>query len=171
MNNKVFIAIIGILVIGGIGFAVLQKEPPKPRLGIEQANEGQKHVAEGQPQTYKAKIPTSGPHAGTVQWQAYEQQIPDENIIHNMEHGGIIVSYRSDLDSATIQKLKGLFAKPYTVQGFSPNKAIVMPRKGQEKPIVLASWNRILELDNYNQQSLIDYYLGNVNKSPEPNAR
>lgn len=172
MSSKVFVGVIGLLVIGVSGFAIFQNksEPPKPRLGIEQPDEGREHIAAGQKATYKNKIPTSGPHAEGVPWQAYDQQVPDENIIHNMEHGGVVVSYRPDLDAATVQKLKGLFTKPYAVNKFSPTKAVVMPREGQEKPIVIASWNRILELDSYDQQTLIDYYLGNIGKSPEPTA-
>lgn len=171
MSNKVFVGIITLLIVGFVGFfAFGNKQPDKPRLGTDQADEGRQHVAAGQKQTYKATIPTSGPHANPAQWGVSEQELPDESIIHNMEHGGVIISYRPDLDPAIVEKLKGLFAKPYAVSTFTPNKAIVMPRANQEKPIVLASWNRILEIDTFNQQTLIDYYLGNVSKSPEPTA-
>lgn len=171
MDKKAFIAIISILIIGSIGYITFGvKREDKPRLGLEQPDQGRKHIQEGQKQNYDVFIPTSGPHAQPVAWQAYEEQIPNENIIHNMEHGGVIISYRPDLDTETVNKLKALFTKPYSDAKFSPNKAIVMPREDQKKPIVLASWTRILELDSYEQQTMIDYYLGNVNKSPEPNA-
>lgn len=170
MSNKVFYGIIAFIMAGVVGFFVLQKEPPQARLGIEQADEGREHIAEDAKATYKAKIPTSGPHASPVRWQAYDMQIPNENIVHNMEHGGIIVSYRPDTDTATIQKLKELLYPPYTVKEFTPTKVILMPRADQEKPLLLTSWNRLMELDAYDQQTVIDYYKTNIGKSPEPGA-
>lgn len=170
-----FAGIIAIIIVGLTGLALFQKKevPETPRLGYDQADEGREHLQEGQPPytNYKAKIPASGPHATQpAPWQAYDQQVPDQNVIHNMEHGGIVVSYRPDLDPVTVQKLKGLFSKPYSNKGFTPSKAIVMPRENQEKPIVLASWNHILELDSFDEKTLIDQYYKNIGKSPEPNA-
>lgn len=176
MSNKVFIGIITFFIVGMAGLAIFQKKdapPEKPRLGFDQADEGRKHLEEGQGQysQYKAKIPASGPHTTqTAPWQVYDQQVPDQSVIHNMEHGGVVISYRPDLDSATVAKLKGLFGKPYAKKEFTPSKAIVMPREGQEKPIIIASWNHLIELDSYDEQTLIDQYYKNIGKSPEPNA-
>lgn len=175
MSNKVFISLIVIALGGFIGVVAFQKQnapPPKLRLGYNQADEGREHLqGDGQYTNYKAKIPTSGPHATQpVAWQAYDQQVPDQNVIHNMEHGGVVISYRPDLDPETIQKLKSLFTKPYSNKDFSPNKAVVMPREGQEKPIVMASWLHVFELDKYDEQTLKEQYLMNIGKSPEPGA-
>lgn len=170
MNSKIFIAIVGVMVIGAVGVVTFNKSPAKPRLGVEQIDQGRTHVAVGQKQNYKTSIPTSGPHTEEAPWGVSNQQLTNESIIHNMEHGGIVVSYRPDIDVATINRLQRLFSKPYAVASFEPTKAIVMPRVGQKTPIVVASWNRLLELNSYDQQTLIDYYLGNVGKSPEPGA-
>jgi hypothetical protein len=171
MSNKVFYGILALLAAGALGFFVLQKEPPPARLGVEQADEGREHVADGTQVQYKNKIPTSGPHyVSPAPWRAYDEQLPNEVIVHNMEHGGIIVSYRPDIDPATVQKLKELLYPPYTVKEFTPTKVVLMPRAEQEKPILLASWNRLMELDEFDQQTIIDYYKTNIGKSPEPSA-
>lgn len=175
MSNKVFIGIIVVVVAGLTGFALFQKKdapPETPRLGYDQADEGQEHLREGQPEyrNYKAKIPTSGPHSQPVSWQVYDQQVPDQNIIHNMEHGGVVVSYRPDLDPAIVDRLKKLFSKPYARKDFTPGKAILMPREGQEKPIVLASWNHIFEMDTFDEETLVEQFFKNIGKSPEPTA-
>ncbi len=172
MSNKLFLIIIAIIVVSVTGVVVFNKAktPAKPRLGVAQQDEGRDHIKPGQKVTYKNAIPTSGPHGEEAPWGYSAQQLPNENIIHNMEHGGIVVSYRTDLDKATIQKIKALYTEPYTVDTFHPTKVVVMPRAEQQKPIVLASWNRLLELDTYDQQTLIDYYLTNVGHSPEPTA-
>ena len=172
MSNKVFLIVITLIVISVTGIVVFNKAktPAKPRLGVAQQDEGRKHIGASEKGTYKAAIPTSGPHSEEAPWGYSAQQLPDENIIHNMEHGGIVASYRPDLDETTINKIRALYTEPYTVDTFHPTKVVIMPRAGQQKPIVLASWDRLLELDTYDQQTLIDYYLTNVGKSPEPGA-
>ncbi len=172
MSNKLFLIVITIIVVFATGAVVLNraKTPPKPRLGVAQQDEGRKHIKPREKVTYKNAIPTSGPHGEETSWGYSPAQLPNENIIHNMEHGGIVVSYRPDLDKSVVQKIKALYTEPYTVDRFHPTKVVIMPRAEQQKPIVLASWNRLLELDNYDQQKLIDYYLTNVGHSPEPTA-
>ena len=172
MRTRNFLILIVIVAVGFIGLVAYKNvtTPAKPRLGVAQPDEGRAHISPGQKVTYKAAIPTSGPHGEEAPWGYSPQQLPNENIIHNMEHGGIVVSYQPDLDSTTVEKLIALYTKPYAVSSFKPTKVVIMPRAGQERLIVLASWNRLLELDTYNQQTLIDYYLTNVGHSPEPTA-
>lgn len=172
MSTRNFLILIVFLVAGAFGAIAYNnaRTPAKPRLGTAQTDAGRTHISPGKQVAYKAAIPTSGPHGEEAPWGYSPQQLPNENIIHNMEHGGIVVSYRPDLDSATIEKLRALFTKPYAVSSFQPTKVIIMPRAGQQEPIVLASWDRLLKLDSYNQQTLIDYYLTNVGHSPEPTA-
>lgn len=174
MNNRTFIAAIAVIVI--FSFVAIAKSYNKnnqtqpSRLGVAQAEEknASRHISAGQRVSYSQAIPTSGPHGQEASWGYSAQQLPNKNIIHNMEHGGIVVSYRPDLDTATVQKLVKLFTKPYADPQFIPGKAIVMPRAGQKQSIVLASWNRLLKLNNYDQKTLENYYWTNEGKSPEP---
>lgn len=172
MSNKFLFIILSVVAIGTIGLVMFNnaKIPDKPRLGTAQLDQGREHIKPGEKITYKSAIPTSGPHGQEAPWGYSATQFANENVIHNMEHGGIVVSYRPDLDAATINKIKALYLSPYSIKSFQPNKVVIMPRAGQQKPIVLASWNRLLELGSFNQQTLIDYYLTNVGKSPEPTA-
>ena len=53
-----------------------------------------KHVAEGVPVTYNSIPPTSGDH--WAQWSRcgfFPVRIPDERLVHNLEHGNIVVSF------------------------------------------------------------------------------
>jgi hypothetical protein len=169
-DNKLMTAVILIAIVV-FGFVLITKEPvQRIIMGQSQENEGREHIPSGQYTEYKNEIPTSGPHADPVGWGAYDQQVPNENIVHNMEHGGIIVSYATDADPELIAKLRGLFSAPFADESFTPSKSLVMPRGEQEPLILLTSWDRIFTLDEYDEQQLKDYYLNNVNKSPEPNA-
>lgn len=172
MSNKVFIGIILILSIVFLGFIVVKKDDsgPKKRLGLEQEDKGRAHIAPGAAQ-YETDFPTSGAHdVQPAPWNVYKQEVPNENVVHNMEHGGIIITYRSDLPQETITKIERLFSSPFSNPKFQPSKAIVMPGSKNDSLIIIRSWNRLLKLDTFNEQTMINYYLKNVNKSPEPAA-
>lgn len=172
MNNRTFGIAIAVLILITIGFiaSTASKNKPLPRSGIAQveAADARKHVAATANPDYHTAIPTSGPHANEANWGNSATQLPNVQIIHNMEHGGIIVSYRPNIDPATKQKLISLFTKPYANPKFNPTKAIVMPRADQKEPIVLASWERTESFASFDRAKLENYYLTNIGKSPEP---
>ena len=57
---------------------------------------GREHIAVGISHTpYNSNPPTSGSHyADTANWGIHEGTIPDEYLIHNLEHGGVVVHYK-----------------------------------------------------------------------------
>lgn len=170
--SKIFKASLVVLLVVIIGsITVSKKKPEAPRLGLSQENEGREHIKQEESRDYKNKIPTSGPHANPVTWGISDKELENKNIIHNMEHGGIVVSYNADLPSSDVDNLKKLFSKPYSVEDFRPTKAVIMPKKDQEKPLVLSSWDRTYELDGYDQAKIIEYYKTNIGRSPEPKAQ
>ncbi len=174
MTNKFFIGVISILVLGVIGITAAQKneQPPQgERPGVAHDDNGREHVAEGS-KTYGGAIPpTSGDHGQPVPWQVYTQEVPDMNLVHNMEHGGIVVTYRPDLPADQLAKITSLFSKPFSREKFSPTKALVAPRAANESPIILSSWTRSMTFDRYDEEKMVEYYLRNIGKSPEPTAQ
>lgn len=168
MNNKIFYSVIAVLVIGVLTFAVVNKEPETPRPGAEHADEGRTHVATKE---YGGdEPPTSGDHAEPVAWGAYNQEIPDANAIHNLEHGGVYISYSSDLAQEEIARIKALFSDPYSNPDFVPTKALVGPRAENKAPIVMSSWRRSQTFEKFDENAMIEYYKKNIGKSPEPLA-
>ena len=66
-------------------------------------------IADVVPGGYLTTPPTSGQHwNGWAQCGFYTNPVPDENIVHNMEHGNIIVSYNL-ADQAQIDELADVF--------------------------------------------------------------
>lgn len=168
MGSKLFYILIGLIAIGFVIFTVTQKEPQTERPGVAHADQGREHVNDKE---YGGdEPPTSGEHAEALPWRVYDEEIKDVNAIHNLEHGGIYVSYNPSLDSEEVSKLKALFFEPFSRDGFEPNKVIMAPRAANESPIVVSSWQRSLKLDSFDEEVLADYYLRNVGKSPEPLA-
>ncbi len=173
MNNVRFYVVIAVLIIGLGGLFVLtsQKQPSVPRPGAEQADAGREHISVGAKASYKEAIPTSGTHSvQPAGWGISETELPNESIVHSMEHGGVVISYKPDIDPAIKAKLSSLFQQPYSNKSFRPTKAIVMPREKQNAPIVLASWKRLQELQSFDERTIIEYYTRNIGNSPEPNA-
>lgn len=169
MKSKLFYGVLVLLVIGSLAAVLMTKKPaPQPRLGTEQADHGREHVAS---KTYGGdEPPTSGPHAAPVPWGVYTKELADVNTVHNLEHGGIYVSYRPDLPKAEIQQLQELLFKPFSDSIFRPSKVIMAPRAANKSPIILSSWGRDLRLNRFNKDTVMNYYLSNIGKSPEPSA-
>lgn len=170
MSNKVFLAVIAVIVTGMFGYVAVKKKdapPESPRPGIEQADKGQKHVDDGTVPYGESEPPTSGDHSSPVPWQAYNQEIPDMRVIHNLEHGGIYISYRQDLPADQVAKIQALFSKPFSDEKFTPTKAVIAPRAANDSPIIMSSWNRNMKLDSFDAEKMKEYYLRNVGKSPE----
>ena len=66
-------------------------------------------IGEVVPNGYLTTPPTSGRHwNGWVQCGFYTSPVPDERIVHNMEHGNIVVSYNLT-DQAQIDELQDVF--------------------------------------------------------------
>jgi hypothetical protein len=169
MNSKIFYGLLTVIVIGFLGFAVANKKPEPPRPGSEQADNGRTHV---QSKEYGGEEPpTSGDHTEPLAWQVYKQEVPDANVIHNMEHGGVYISYSPDLPKEDIEKIDALFSRPFSNPKFTPSKAVVAPRSANKAPIVMSSWIRSQTFETFDEQAIMDYYLRNTGKSPEPGAR
>src|SRR3954468_11549389 len=136
---KLLFVYIGVLIIAmGLGFWLFTSSKKQTENLPGQAFEslGQTHITEGSLDhpPYNSNPPTSGWHwPQPAQWGTYNTTQPDEQMVHNLEHGGIWISYQPDkVDQATIDKLND-FAKRYPL-------IIVEPRAADDAPIVLAAW-------------------------------
>jgi hypothetical protein len=145
------------------------KEPEQDRLGSAQIDNKGGHVANKE--YGGAEPPTSGDHAESVKWGPYTTELDDAMTLHNLEHGGIYVSYTSSLPENQVEQLRKMLFPPYSIANFKPLKVVLAPREANESPLILSSWNRSLKLQEYNRDKVINYYKTNANKSPEPSAR
>ena len=165
--KKITIWAIAVLVIGGSGYGVyyLVSQPEKPRPGETFPILGQTHIEVGATHpAYNSNPPTSGWHyAQPADWGVYQKELPDEQLIHNLEHGGIWISHK-DVDQGTKLSLEAV-GKRY------PGSVVVTPRSANDAKIVLASWGRLEKLESFDETKIIDFIKANKNKSPEPLAR
>jgi alpha-galactosidase len=93
-------------------------------------------------------------------WGSSRAEIPDEVLLHNLEHGGIWISHKNPSDTALVEKLEAL-ASRYR------SKVIVTPRSRNESPIAIAAWERLLKLDTYDEDRIVEFINAFRNKGPE----
>jgi hypothetical protein len=71
--------------------------------------QGQSHVPPAKlPKNfqYNSYPPTSGPHhPRPLVWGEYTDPVPQNQLVHNLEHGGVSVQYGNDVSAATVEKL------------------------------------------------------------------
>lgn len=178
MSNKGFMILLAAIVIGAVGFIVVnQKSKPKEVIiGVQHADQGQDHIALGQKhKAYNSEPASSGPHRNDVgaptPWGVYTEELTPEVYVHNEEHGGVIFTYNPTLLSpADLKKLQALFVPPYSNKNFTPSKALVFPRAADTHAIQAAAWTYTLSLDHYDEATLMKFYLQRVGQSPEPSA-
>ena len=153
------------IIVGLTYWAVTAaKKAEESRPGEPIAIMGQTHIAPGsEVDPYNSNPPTSGPHAGPAPWGASQTEILEENAIHNLEHGGVWITYK-DLDEASVAALEDI-ARAY---GLS---VILSPRAANESPIAVASWGRLMKLEAVDEDLIVEYIRSNRNRSPEPLAR
>lgn len=158
---------ITVLVIGASGYGLyyLASQPEKLRPGETFPILGRDHISVGATHPpYNSNPPTSGPHFDQpTQWGVYQKELPDEQLIHNLEHGGIWISYK-DTDPKTTSDIEAI-GKRYS------GSVVVTPRAGNDAKIVLASWGRLEKLNSFDETKIVDFITANKNKSPEPLAR
>lgn len=101
--------------------------------------QGRGHIPDGNIiDNYNSNPPTSGPHHATpAKVRFYKQELPDEQLVHNLEHGQIWLSYQSDLSDEVKNELKKLAG------GF----VIVTPREKNDTDIAVAAWGRLYKFN------------------------
>lgn len=165
-KQRVFFWIAGIvvlatlLIIGGIWLSQ-KRNVNLPGQFIP--DQGREHVGPGHQHVYNSNPPTSGWHYGRpAEWGIYKEELADEVLIHNLEHGGVWISYKPDIPEEIRKKLEGFYEK-------WGRKIIVVPRSKNDSDIALAAWNR---LDKFNAAAYADERIEGFikafrNKGPE----
>lgn len=153
-------------------FVVTTAKSPLPGLypgtilpGIRFPDQGQQHVDVGTSVTYNSYPPTSGPHyrypAG---WGIYKNPPADEFLVHNLEHGGVIISYNPKQIKG--QELQQLRQQARSLSNFNP-RVIVTPRLNLDAAVALTAWNYLQKLDRYNSKAVKVFYDTHIARGPE----
>ncbi|WP_022802537.1 DUF3105 domain-containing protein [Deinococcus ficus] len=146
-----------------IGLAVWSSRGGGPdELGTAYANQGQEHIAEGASHAAYNSFPaTSGPHVAAPQpWGVFGDEIAEEKLVHNLEHGGIVIQYNPSLYEGSLDPLIALQAK-------YPNKTVVAPNSRLTTAFALTAWKRLYTLDTLDEVNMTAFIDRYKNKAPE----
>ncbi|HEX7196242.1 MAG TPA: DUF3105 domain-containing protein [Candidatus Limnocylindria bacterium] len=184
------LAIGGVLLVGVvlIGLVLVMSGGRDPSAGLTQPDDGNAHVAVGTtcrspeapcgPDPYSSLPGTSGPHwdpSGIANWGVYSTPQNESQLIHNLEHGGIVIWYDPDaLDDAQVAELSS-YVESQVSSGISGRyKFILTPWGGSEElgaAVAVTAWRHLLKLDAFDLDAIRGFADENyLRHAPEPNG-
>jgi hypothetical protein len=98
--------------------------------------QGRNHIAEPDEDfDYNTDPPTSGPHfASPPPVSVYEEPVEQFRLIHDLEHGAIVIQYGDDVTDQTVTQLLDWWRD-------DPNGVVIAPYPKLGNQIALAAWN------------------------------
>lgn len=112
---------------------------------------------------YEVNPPSGGDHnpsASPPGIFTVDNTPPDAQIVHSLEHGYVTIWHRPDVDTATLDGLKGV-ANKY------PRDVLVVPRASLEQPVAATAWHRRLLCERSDTEALERFVKEYRNKGPE----
>lgn len=121
---------------------------------------------------YNSLPATSGLHNPTTAiWNLYDQPVPQINSLHNLEHGGIVIQYGSEVPAEDIASLadwygqdtRGLVVAPLSEEFQEDDPTLA-------DQIVATSWTHMLRCGSFDEEALSEFtddYRGPQGDAPE----
>jgi hypothetical protein len=184
------LAIGGVLLVGVvlIALVVFLGGGEDPNQGTVQPNDGGTHFPVGTtcrspeapcgPDPYSSIPATSGPHwdpSGIANWGVYSTPQNESQVIHNLEHGGIVIWYDPDaLDDAQVAELTS-YVEGQVSSGISGRyKFILTPWGGNVDlgaAVAVTAWRHLLKLATFDMDAIRAFADANyLRHAPEPNG-
>lgn len=165
-------------VIAVCAFLIWQElQPTPPRPGSSVPIQTARHIDPGEThEPYNSDPPTSGPHyAQPAGAGFYPEAPPDEQLVHNLEHGYVILWYScSSLSDAGCEKLQADLQEVMARAGNSSRtgtpKLIAVPRPSLTARIALTSWGYLESLDSFDAEQILTFIRASRDHAPEPSA-
>ena len=154
-----------LLVVAVIAYALLANSSAAAN-DEKFLQEGTNHVAETERVVYSSNPPTSGDHWGrTATWGFYKSNVPaDELLVHNMEHGAVIVWYNPDtVSEAEYTQLFSIYQKMTEKE----LRTLLVARPTLEHKVALTAWGVRLYLDSIDEKSLLTFQQRHMLNGPE----
>jgi hypothetical protein len=152
--------------------------PSGVTIGILQPDQGAGHIPTGQNASYNSVPPTSGEHwssaspAAPAPWGIKDTTLRNEQAVHNLEHGGIVIAYNPSLSSAELDRLKGIVR---TLMNGTYRKIILQPYPAvTDAKVAVTAWRWLLKLQSVDQIQIVQFvraHYADPNYAPEPNVQ
>ena len=116
------------------------------------------------PLCYTSNPPASGPHNSPADFGVLLNAAPKEALVHNMEHGGVVVWYNTD-DTAVIEELAAIV-------NIDRRSLVVMSQYTEMEPdtIALTAWTRLdkFPVSDFERKRVTDFVAEHLKRfNPE----
>jgi len=156
---------VAIIVAVGYGIFLLAQTagPDGEDFSVAYSIQGRDHIVDGATHPpYNSNPPSSGSHyTSTARGGFYEEPLPDERVIHNLEHGDVWIAYHPDISDETKD----------TLESFAGQYVVVSPRSENEGDISLVAWGRAdtfdIENEVVDEGRIRDFISRYDNRGPE----
>ncbi len=137
-------------------------------------NEGAEHVSVDTQVTYESNPPASGPHwsmPGLAPTTAglYEVTVEEEQWVHNLEHGYIVILYDcgGPCGKGLLNDLQGFFNEAPPSPNFGNTKLVIAPYDGLPHLHTAVAWDVQLHLDAFDRTALLEFYDSHLDRGPQ----
>ncbi len=90
-----------------------------------------------------------GDHSPTwLNCGVYDQPVPNERAVHDLEHGAVWITYRPSLPASEVRQLQAFEARQSLVGATGSRYVDVSPYPGLSSPIVISSWGPQLRVSS-----------------------
>ena len=136
-------------------------------------DQGRAHVRPGDSHPPYNSVPaTSGWHYPIPQapapWGVYDEVLPDEVLVHNLEHGGVGVHYDCPDGCDDLVAQLAAIVSGAVGQGF---KIVMSPYPGLETRIVLTAWNFLAGFEEFDAQRMLEFVRAHESSPNAPESR
>lgn len=168
---------VAVLVAGIVVVAIFlqrQSEGERAQVGVplaqadcddveETESAGRDHIEEGAPhEPYSTDPPTSGPHYEVpANAGFYSEPIAVEQLIHNLEHGQIVIYYSPELSETEVQQLQEIVDQ-------EPIATLAVPYSNVESGYVMTAWTASQTCEEVSSAAVDEFRRQFQGKSPEP---
>lgn len=132
---------------------------------------GRNHVSQGTDVQYDTLPPVSGDHWGATRRPGfYEEVQPYEALVHNLEHGHVVVYYDpAALTDEAEAKLKA-YANRYT-SNWASVLVVPNPKDDPEAAYVMTAWRHKMTMDSFDEDKLVAFLSEYLGRGPENPVR
>lgn len=145
----------------------------------EHEEEGNEHVDGGTDVQYETSPPTSGDHWPTeliTDAGFYPDTVPEESLVHNLEHGQVVIWYDANASSDLVDDLERFTDSqndPDAIgAGASTPPIISVPYDDvpEGKSYVMTAWTQSQACSSYSLEAINEFREKFQGRSPEPIA-
>ncbi len=125
-------------------------------------DQGRKHTSNINAKIkYNSFPPTSGEHYfQPAIWDLYSDPVPQVQLVHNLEHGGIVIQYGSDVPKATIDQIDAFYREDATA-------LLVAPLSALKNKIALTAWTHLATGTRFDEKAFSAFRDAYRFKGPE----